>query len=65
LKVELVESEYCYGVIDTLTIERNMGRKDPINPTLLLAFIEGVLKYKLINTNGSGCREYISTTLLK
>jgi len=64
LKAELVESEYCYGVMDTLTIERNYTRREPLNPTLVLAFVEGVLGYKLINTNGS-CRTYTSTTLLK
>ncbi|KAF7356512.1 hypothetical protein MVEN_00984700 [Mycena venus] len=64
LKVQLVESEYCYGVFDTLTIERYMGKRDPINPVMLLAFIEGVLGYQLINTTG-GCKTYTSTTLLK
>ncbi|KAF8216609.1 hypothetical protein K438DRAFT_2007441 [Mycena galopus ATCC 62051] len=64
LKVELVESEYCYGVFDTLTIERNLTRREPINPAMLLAFIEGVLGYKLVNTTG-GCRTYTSTTLFK
>ncbi|KAJ7215998.1 hypothetical protein GGX14DRAFT_442649, partial [Mycena pura] len=64
LKVELLESEYHYGMIDTLTIERNLGvTREPLNPTLVLAFIEGVLGYKLTSTNGS-CRTYTSTTLL-
>ncbi|KAF7356429.1 hypothetical protein MVEN_00975800 [Mycena venus] len=64
LKVELVESEYCYGVFDTLTIERNLTRREPINPVMLFAFIEGVLGYRLINTNGC-CKTYTLTTLLK
>ncbi|KAJ7255507.1 hypothetical protein B0H12DRAFT_535500 [Mycena haematopus] len=64
LKVDLVESEYCYGMFDTLTIERNLTRREPINPTMLLAFVEGVLGYKLVNTTGS-CRTYTSTTLFK
>ncbi|KAJ6515050.1 hypothetical protein C8R47DRAFT_500782 [Mycena vitilis] len=65
LKAELIESEYFYGVMDTLAIERNMGRRDtPLNPTLVLAFIEGVMGYKLTNTTGS-CRTYVSATLLK
>ncbi|KAJ6518895.1 hypothetical protein C8R45DRAFT_949655 [Mycena sanguinolenta] len=64
LKVELLESEYCYGMFDTLTIERHLTRREPINPTMLLAFIEGVLGYKLVNTLG-GCRTYTSTTLFK
>ncbi|KAJ7879958.1 hypothetical protein B0H14DRAFT_3858236 [Mycena olivaceomarginata] len=63
--VQLVESEYCYGVFDTVTIERTMGRRgDSINPVMLLAFIEGVLGYKLVNTTG-GSKTYTSTTLLK
>ncbi|KAJ7782063.1 hypothetical protein DFH07DRAFT_728883, partial [Mycena maculata] len=67
LQVELLESEYCFGMMDTLTVERSMARNNsgpPINPTLILAFIEGVLGYKLTNTTG-GCRTYTSTTLLK
>ncbi|KAJ6591466.1 hypothetical protein DFH09DRAFT_1273405 [Mycena vulgaris] len=67
LKVELVESEYCFGMMDTLTVERTMARSNSgnsINPTLILAFVEGVLGYKLTNTTGS-CRTYTSTTLLK
>ncbi|KAJ7504295.1 hypothetical protein B0H11DRAFT_1905555 [Mycena galericulata] len=67
LKVDLIESEYCFGMFDTLTVERTMARNNsgsPINPTLILAFVEGVLGYKLINTTGS-CRTYTSTTLLK
>ncbi|KAJ7759211.1 hypothetical protein B0H16DRAFT_632359 [Mycena metata] len=69
LKVELCESEYFYGVFDTIVIERTMARNNngpPINPTLLLAFIEGVLGYTLTNTTSTGgCRTYTSTTLLK
>ncbi|KAJ7130621.1 hypothetical protein C8R44DRAFT_906299 [Mycena epipterygia] len=67
LKVELLESEFCVGMMDTLTVERSMARNNngpPINPTLVLAFVEGVLGYKLTNTSGS-CRTYTSTTLLK
>ncbi|KAJ7170486.1 hypothetical protein C8R43DRAFT_1120911 [Mycena crocata] len=67
LKVDLVESEYCYGMFDTLTVERSMARNiqgSSINPTLILAFVEGVLGYKLTNTTGV-CRSYTSTTLLK
>ncbi|KAJ7696571.1 hypothetical protein B0H17DRAFT_1198082 [Mycena rosella] len=65
LKVELVESEYCFGLMDTLTVERTMARNgNSINPTIILAFVEGVLGYKLTNTMGS-CRTYASTTLLK
>jgi hypothetical protein len=42
-----------------------MGRRgDSINPVMLLAFIEGVLGYKLVNTTG-GSKTYTSTTLLK
>ncbi|KAJ7334271.1 hypothetical protein DFH08DRAFT_814288 [Mycena albidolilacea] len=45
LRVQLVESEYCYGVFDTVTIERTMGRRgDSINPVMLLAFIEVILR---------------------
>ncbi|KAJ6581613.1 hypothetical protein B0H19DRAFT_1061144 [Mycena capillaripes] len=64
LTAKLIESEYFYGVIDTLSIERNMTRREPLNPTPVLAFIEGVLGYKLTNTNGT-CRTYTTTTLLK
>ncbi|KAJ6619865.1 hypothetical protein B0H10DRAFT_1126150 [Mycena sp. CBHHK59/15] len=67
LKVELIESEFCFGMLDTLTVERTMARNhsdNPINPTIILAFIEGVLRYKLVNTTGA-CRTYCSTVLLK
>ncbi|KAK7025223.1 hypothetical protein R3P38DRAFT_2708324 [Favolaschia claudopus] len=64
LNVQLVESEYCYGVFDTVMIERNMGRRDAINPVMLLAFIEGVLGYELVSTDGYR-RTYSSKTLLK
>ncbi|KAJ7043705.1 hypothetical protein C8F04DRAFT_1389816 [Mycena alexandri] len=66
LKIQLCESEYFYGVFDTIVLERTMGNNNapPINPTLLLAFVESVLGYKLMNTTG-GRRTYASTTLLK
>jgi len=67
LKVELVESAFCNGVNDALTIEphinfRNSGFQ--INPTLVLAFIEGVLGYKLVHTDGRNW-VYRSDTVLK
>ena len=56
LKVELIESPFWFGVIDAIAIEPhmqfNVRDKQPINPTLILAFIEGVLGYKEVYTTG-------------
>ncbi|KAG6854501.1 hypothetical protein C0991_006103 [Blastosporella zonata] len=66
-KIELVESAFCSGLNDTLTIEPHINFRNngfQINPTLILAFIEGVLGYKLVHTNGHNW-VYRSDTILK
>ncbi|KAF5378815.1 hypothetical protein D9615_007014 [Tricholomella constricta] len=66
LKVELIESEFCNGLQDTLSIEPHINFHNggyQINPTLVLAFIEGVLGYKLVHTNGHNW-VYRSDTIL-
>ncbi|KAG6846199.1 hypothetical protein H0H93_015473, partial [Arthromyces matolae] len=55
-KVELVESAFLSGINDTLIVEPYINFRSysgNINPTLLLAFIEGVLGYKMVHTNGN------------
>lgn len=67
MKVELIESAFCNGVHDSLTIEPHINFRNSgfaINPTLILAFIEGVLGYKLVHTNGQSW-VYRSDTILK
>ncbi|CAK5267668.1 unnamed protein product [Mycena citricolor] len=69
LKAELRESEFCFGVMDTLVIERPMtfGRQSsggPLNPVLVYAFVEGVLGYRMVDIS-AGQRSYVSTTLLR
>ncbi|KAF8069113.1 hypothetical protein FPV67DRAFT_1491177 [Lyophyllum atratum] len=67
LKVELIESAFCNGVNDMLTIEPHINFRtsnDAINPALVLAFIEGVLGYKMVHTNGHNW-VYRSETILK
>jgi len=67
LKVELVESAFCNGVNDTLTIEPYISFRNhnfQMNPTLVLAFVEGVLGYKFVHTNGHNW-VYRSDTILK
>ncbi|TFK32334.1 hypothetical protein BDQ12DRAFT_504936 [Crucibulum laeve] len=53
LKIELIESWFCSGVMDTISIEPLMNHRGPnlqFNPTIILAFIEGVLGYKMVNS---------------
>ncbi|CAA7267280.1 unnamed protein product [Cyclocybe aegerita] len=55
LKVSLAESPFYFGVIDSISIEPTWSlsrNKEPINPSVLLAFIEGVLGYRETYTNG-------------
>ncbi|KAJ3513003.1 hypothetical protein NLJ89_g3185 [Agrocybe chaxingu] len=55
LKVSLVESPFYFGVVDSISIEPTWTlsrNKEPINPSVVLAFIEGVLGYKETYTNG-------------
>ncbi|TFK73349.1 hypothetical protein BDN72DRAFT_834752 [Pluteus cervinus] len=54
-KVELIESGFFYGVKDALTIEPHITFRGyaAINPTIVIAFVEGVLGYKLVHTTGS------------
>ncbi|KAF8814667.1 hypothetical protein BYT27DRAFT_7205618 [Phlegmacium glaucopus] len=55
LKITLIESLFSEGLIDAITIEPyssyRMDKETP-NPTLVLAFIEGTLGYKLVHTTG-------------
>jgi hypothetical protein len=55
LKVTMVESAFFSDVIDTITVEPNYFRGDPepLNPTLILGFVEGVLGYEETYTNGT------------
>ncbi|KAF8962568.1 hypothetical protein BDZ97DRAFT_2076320 [Flammula alnicola] len=55
LKVETVESAFFSDVIDTVSIEPTYSRGLPeaLNPTTILAFIEGILGYKEVYTNGT------------
>ncbi|KAF9267117.1 hypothetical protein L218DRAFT_1074426 [Marasmius fiardii PR-910] len=52
-KYDLVESEFSFGIIDTLHIEANMTYTKTVNPTIILAFVEGVLGYTMVHTTGS------------
>jgi hypothetical protein len=51
LKVEIVDSDYAFGVQDSLVIHHADDRRT-INPTIVLAFVEGILGYKMVNTSG-------------
>jgi len=67
LNVQLIESPFFNGVMDAVSIEPAMlhnNRGVELNPTIVLAFIEGVLGYQLVYTNGRSW-VYKSDTLLK
>ncbi|KAG6916042.1 hypothetical protein DXG01_008666 [Tephrocybe rancida] len=65
LNVELVESAFYSGLNDMLTIEPHINHRTyQINPTPVLAFIEGVLGYKMVYTNGHNW-VYRSDTVFK
>jgi len=51
LKVEMVDSDYAFGVQDSLLIHHADDRRT-INPTIVLAFVEGILGYKMVHTSG-------------
>ncbi|KAF8182072.1 hypothetical protein BJ912DRAFT_1061894 [Pholiota molesta] len=55
LKVTMVESAFFSDVIDTVMVEPSYFRGDPepLNPTLILGFVEGVLGYEETYTNGT------------
>ncbi|KAK0495994.1 hypothetical protein EDD18DRAFT_226915 [Armillaria luteobubalina] len=63
-KLTLVESDFCFGLMDTLIVEPYMSHHDGVNPTIILAFIEGVVGYKMVHTTGSYWM-YRCTTLFK
>ncbi|KAK0458891.1 uncharacterized protein EV420DRAFT_1642605 [Desarmillaria tabescens] len=63
-KLTLVESDFCFGMTDTLVIEPYLSHHDGVNPTIVLAFIEGVVGYKMVYTTGSYWM-YRCTTLFK
>ncbi|KAJ8091744.1 hypothetical protein PM082_020979 [Marasmius tenuissimus] len=64
LKFHLLESEFSFGIIDTLQIEPNARRYKSLNPTIILAFVEGVLGYTMVHTTGTTWM-YRSSSLLK
>ncbi len=52
----LVESEFYPGTMDTLIVSPkglSWDRKGEVNPTVILAFIEGVVGYRMVSTTGS------------
>jgi hypothetical protein len=51
MKVELHDSDYFFGVRDSLTITP-WDEFISANPTIVLAFIEGILGYQLVHTTG-------------
>lgn len=53
--MELVESAFVFGVIDAIIIEPAVATRvsPPLNPVLVLAFVEGVLGYKETHTTGA------------
>ncbi|KAH6917924.1 hypothetical protein BKA70DRAFT_1415958 [Coprinopsis sp. MPI-PUGE-AT-0042] len=56
LSVDLIESEHAAGVVDTVRIEPSSRFGRPpvdVDPTLVLAFIEGVLQYDLVNISAN------------
>jgi hypothetical protein len=52
IHAKLHDSDFCFGVMDLLTIE-HWSNRGTINPTIVLAFIEGVLGYQMVHTTGS------------
>ncbi|PBK89928.1 hypothetical protein ARMGADRAFT_1032993 [Armillaria gallica] len=54
-KLTLVESDFCPGTMDTLIVSPNSSweRNCKVNPTVILAFIEGVVGYRMVSTTGS------------
>lgn len=56
LAVDLIESEHFAGVVDTIRIEPSNRFRRPavhVDPSLILAFIEGVLQYDLVNVSAT------------
>jgi hypothetical protein len=54
IKIELRDSDFCFGMIDSLYIgPSNKMRPFEINPTLVLAFVEEILGYKLVDATSS------------
>jgi hypothetical protein len=61
LRVSLAESHFGLGLShDTLTIEPydHLQRHVEVNPTLVLAFVEGVLGYRRVTGAGMGTWEF-------
>jgi hypothetical protein len=54
LTVKMIESAFFEDVIDTVVIEPTYARREtePLNPTFILSFVEGVLGYKEEYSNG-------------
>lgn len=52
----LLESDFYPGTMDTLIVSPkslSRDRKGEVNPTVILAFIEGVVGYRMVSTTGS------------
>jgi hypothetical protein len=64
LKVELVESDFVYGLVDSMVITPSSYYYKDISPAIILALIEGVLGYTMVHTTGTRWM-YRSTSLLK
>ncbi len=51
----MIESIFQPGVLDAILIEpsHSRGSLQPLNPTIILSLVEGVLGYKEVFTNGT------------
>ncbi|KAF9267116.1 hypothetical protein L218DRAFT_720061 [Marasmius fiardii PR-910] len=50
-RCDLLESEFTFGLVDTLYIAPYEWDGRPMNPIVILALIEGVLGYRLVHTD--------------
>ncbi|KAK0452296.1 hypothetical protein EV421DRAFT_1898047 [Armillaria borealis] len=66
MKLSPIESKVCPRIIDTLVVKPSTlwDRYDKVNPAIILAFVEGVVGYKMVYTTGSFWM-YRRTTLFK
>lgn len=64
--VDLIESDFAVGVNDALRIEPTItyGRTGPINPAMVLAFVEGVLGFQVMHASGDRIVYRSSSALL-
>lgn len=54
-KITLVESDFCFGMMDTLIVEPYMTYHNDVNPTIILAFVEGIFGYRMVYTTENNC----------